>query len=1544
MKSICLLTVAIFMTFSLILKSQTILEYERTTFSGSYQEITGASGPQGEYYAENYGLPFTFHYIDHDYNLVRISTSGWIELGSSTRPLSYSNSPYNEDLFSGYEPNKTIAPWWDYLGAYNYPVQYTTLGSAPNRVFVVQWKNVNSPSYSYRTLNFQVRLYETTNLIEFWYGNTSGSGELEYASFGIEDHIGGSGHFIDGPTGSNTIGTTDLNSYSNWPSAFYRFSPAPVKVVKPNGGEHFSIGYQDTIKWTATVSNVKLEYSTNSGNNWDLIVNSIPASSGHYIWTIPIAPSENSLVKISDASNPAVFDISDNVFSISEPPLISVLPDSISLSINEGDSSELSLQISNSGTGNLYYGISIENIYLQSKKELKISSGSPFSDWKENFRKAKEKRVKGTDKPALPAVFPEETLPLVISDPAGDGGAIDIIEIRGISSSDSVEIQLVFETELNVYDLGGIIGFDTDQDVLTGIPLENGLISQTVGCEYFASLYDIGYNEIYVFDQYYNWVGYFPAQYDSHNIRFSIPLSAFGNDDGVINLAGVVGNSYGPTDWIPDEGCGVLGGNLWLNVNPLSGIINPGSIEDVQLKISTEYINGGEFYANLLISSNDPVNQLVTVPVHLTVIGQPDLVAPDSSLFSEVFVGFPITNYLNLKNNGSVNLEVSDIESSNNVFTCEGNSAFTISPASSYQLPVIFNPATAGSESGTLNIVSNDPSSPFIINLTGEGVFPPSITVTPDSFFFDLNVGDSLNTQFIIDNSNGLGDLTFSISDMFIADKMVKRNPHQDFLRLKKPGGDKHKVFEIDPRNIPNSLNKKNTQNPQKKSADDPLLILPVLIQDNLGDGGEADIKEIRGQILNNNLEIEYVFADGVDIYDYVWAVLFLDVDRNPLTGETDPYFFHDLGVDYEILCIYPYLGPQIQIYEYSTGNYFLLPCNFSGTIVSYSIPLSLFGDDDGNMDLLALSQDVNSMLDWAPDESHVTLYADVPWLNENPLSGTIPAGGSVIVEVEANTSELFGGNFLASIDIQSNDPVHPVIQIPFRLHLTGVPNLIASPDSIDFGETYIGYSNSLSISISSTGTDSLIGSLVSSGPQFILIDSVFNLPVGAIKNIEVKFQPVDPGFSSATITINSNGGSKTIYLSGMGLIAPNIITSATSMQFVSNSGDTLHSGFTIYNTGGSNLNVQIDDEMFLGSAQRLFACGNNMIYEINIDNGAILNSFSSPVYTSYYYNGLAFSGDKLFISSPDYSSNIFVLNPENGTIISAFPSNSGYCTGLAYIEPYLYAYDSYSYGINILNPENGNVIRTIYPPVYLYGDIDGGNGRLFASDSYTIFELNINNGSILNSFYAANAAYGMGFTGTSLFTTVTWAGTDEYNPDTGEFKRTISTTGYSGLAGAENRDAEWLIASPGQVNIAAGDSTYISLNICASDTGHHSAHIILESNDPDASMITIPVVLDVLTGIDNENTLPTEYSLYYNYPNPFNPSTTIKYDLPRQSNVTLKIYDILGEEVATLVNTEQMAGRYKIQWNADRFASGIYIYRIQASDFVAVKKMILVK
>jgi len=100
----------------------------------------------------------------------------------------------------------------------------------------------------------------------------------------------------------------------------------------------------------------------------------------------------------------------------------------------------------------------------------------------------------------------------------------------------------------------------------------------------------------------------------------------------------------------------------------------------------------------------------------------------------------------------------------------------------------------------------------------------------------------------------------------------------------------------------------------------------------------------------------------------------------------------------------------------------------------------------------------------------------------------------------------------------------------------------------------------------------------------------------------------------------------------------------------------------------------------------------------------------------------------------------------------------------------------------------------------------------------------------------------------------------------------------------------------------------------------------------------------DEIVSVKNDELTPNVFVLEQNYPNPFNPTTTIKYNISELSFVTLKVYDVLGNEIATLVNQEKPIGTYEITWNAENLPSGIYFYQLQAGSFVEIKKMVLLR
>jgi len=100
-----------------------------------------------------------------------------------------------------------------------------------------------------------------------------------------------------------------------------------------------------------------------------------------------------------------------------------------------------------------------------------------------------------------------------------------------------------------------------------------------------------------------------------------------------------------------------------------------------------------------------------------------------------------------------------------------------------------------------------------------------------------------------------------------------------------------------------------------------------------------------------------------------------------------------------------------------------------------------------------------------------------------------------------------------------------------------------------------------------------------------------------------------------------------------------------------------------------------------------------------------------------------------------------------------------------------------------------------------------------------------------------------------------------------------------------------------------------------------------------------------ILVSVKQTNDLaPSEFSLSQNYPNPFNPTTKISFSLKHSGLSTLKVYDLLGREIASLVNEYLTAGNYTIEWSGSNLSSGVYFYQIRSGDFVATKKMILQK
>ena len=198
---------------------------------------------------------------------------------------------------------------------------------------------------------------------------------------------------------------------------------------------------------------------------------------------------------------------------------------------------------------------------------------------------------------------------------------------------------------------------------------------------------------------------------------------------------------------------------------------------------------------------------------------------------------------------------------------------------------------------------------------------------------------------------------------------------------------------------------------------------------------------------------------------------------------------------------------------------------------------------------------------------------------------------------------------------------------------------------------------------------------------------------------------------------------------------------------------------------------------------------------------------------------------------------------------------------------------------------------------------LTGTGSGLFLSTNNGTSWTQINNGLSTNSEVSALAV-----SGTNLFAGI-WDG---------------------GVFLSTNNGTNWTDVNTGRTNSTVNAFAVSGTNLFA---GTHGDGVWKRS------------LSDMITGIEDQNKdLPSRFELYQNYPNPFNPSTTIRYSLPKTSFVTLKVYDILGREVGTLVNEQKPAGNYQVEFNASSFASGVYFYKIQAGSFAAVKKLLLLK
>jgi len=932
-----------------------------------------------------------------------------------------------------------------------------------------------------------------------------------------------------------------------------------------------------------------------------------------------------------------------------------------------------------------------------------------------------------------------------------------------------------------------------------------------------------------------------------------------------------------------------------IHLSSESGTVSAGSSFDVDVLFDASGMNSGEYYANIIVTSNDSSNAQVEVPVHLSVTGAPNIwVDADTADFGEIFVNYDGPgNYggsmeLGMGNDGADVLNVSSITVDNTAFTISQSSA-TLDHGENLSLTINFmTDDGVGPHSGNITIVSDDSDEGTLtIPVYVDAVEPPVISAT-ESISAAIDVGDSLNQSFTLSNT-GVGELTYELnvteqsqrdgsrSYESQANPQAKRLPFDgyfDYTNSETRQRMREKALQL---SNDSGNNNHSETNHTTVSRDNNYTW--ELIHTDQNNSTPYDLRNIYMDEQNGELLFKW---DSYESWDNPGALpaitfIYIDVDQNPNTGrpiDFVPYFNigaeigivrwnHEFGGIWEYQNVPGFGWVSVDLDSLRTnymtpyGNELIIGVKagwFDGSSgINFGIIAdNAFGDEEG--------------VDLVPSfgsGSYITYNFKPNWLSLDLQNGAIPSGSSQDIIATFDGSGMLGGEYFADINVATNDPMTPQYTILAQMSLTGIPNITLQNSSVDFGVSYLDYADEAFLVIRNHGSGVLETQLTSDSENLTVGEASLDIQPQEVDSIELSLVGTDLGDFSANVTITSNDSdnpSLTVPVTSTIVLAPNVDTDPGSFILEVESGASIVEELTISNSGGSNLDFDI---------------------EIVYDGGRDQNN----------------DGEDDFATDNQLRIEILTDN---------YPEETGW---VLYQDGYLLA----SVSQNTLNSQG-----TLYTWDY---EIPAGAYRFIISDAY---------------LDGICCGYGNGEYNLYL--------NDELIATGGEFgaSETVEFTILN----------EWLTMNPLSGTVSPEGSAGVLLNISAAgmDPGVYSAGISINSNDPDQGAVIIPLSLTV-NGMssENESLLPAEFALHQNYPNPFNPVTRIRYDLPENSMVNITVYDMLGREVKTLVNQVQDAGFKSIIWDATNdygkaISAGIYLYQIQAGDYMHTEKMVLLK
>ncbi len=876
----------------------------------------------------------------------------------------------------------------------------------------------------------------------------------------------------------------------------------------------------------------------------------------------------------------------------------------------------------------------------------------------------------------------------------------------------------------------------------------------------------------------------------------------------------------------------------WITVSPDSGTVAAGDSTTVTVTANGAGLIAGVYPGNISVSSNDPVNPGLNIPVILTVVGTPEIDLSDSCITFDTTQQFTTdTSGIWVYNTGCDSLQISNITASNGDVSFD-TTALVIPPYDSAWVIAIFAPDTAQNYSGSITIFNN--AGDTTICFTGPVVGAPAIAVQPDSILLTVNCDDSVSVPLTVYNT-GTGPLNFNFSSSNGGTSGASPNVVVwAYAADNSFGGE-----------VANTLNGINNYFTNYTSVTS-LTTVPSVLQGLLATADVLLIPEQENSVglVNQNMAsvINNFLVNGG------WVVIcgtqaakindlgFFNISSSP-NSSTGIQTIVDPSSPLLNNTVPPIANANATFYSTFTDPGFQTVTSYLGGTVSG-------WEDIGAGKAIYIGYDyfnttpnsermVANAIAWAANNTS-------NWITVSPDSGTVAAGDSTTVTVTANGAGLIAGVYPGNISVSSNDPVNPGLNIPVILTVVGTPEIDLSDSCITFDTTQQFTTDTSGIWVYNTGCDSLqISNITASNGDVSFDTTALVIPPYDSAWVIAIFAPDTAQNYSGSITIFNNAGDTTICFTGPVVGAPAIAVQPDSILLTVNCDDSVSVPLTVYNTGTGPLNFNFSSSNGGTSG----ASPNVVVWAYAADNsfgGEVANTLNgiNNYFTNYtsvtslttvpsVLQGLLATADVLLI--PEQENSVGLVNQNMASVINNFLVNGGWVvicgTQAAKINDLgffnISSSPNSSTGIQTIVDPSSPLLNNTVPPI--------------ANANATFYSTFTDPGFQTVTSYLSGTVSGWEDIGAGK---AIYIGYDYFNT-TPNSERMVANA----IAWAANNTSNWITVNPDSGSVAAGDSTTVTVTASGNglSAGVYPGNISVSSNDPVNPALNIPVILTVL-------------------------------------------------------------------------------------------------